>query len=632
MRLLSKIGKSALLVAVGLIFLAYTPLRGENARLKILYWNIQNGMWDGQNDNYARFVDFVRSQDPDICVWCEARTNYQRDTAKAMEPEGVYLPDNWGYLASRYGHKYWYMGAYRDRFPQVVTSRYPIENVQRITGEAPDSIVAHGCGWCRINYEGNVLNIVTVHTWPQKYGFEVPENARKASAARSEGDMCRRREIEYICRHTILSSENAGKENWLMMGDFNAVSRVDAAAYDFAADSPAYLVHDYIAEKTPYVDLVSAMHKGEFCPSTLSGRRIDFMYCTAPLAKRAVCAYIHRDAYTEPVRDVKAGHNFCRPSDHLPIVAEFDFPVKPKARRKKVAAALSKEESYPLTEGCNLRILDDNIWDYSQDTIPPAWQKLGVDCRDDVRSKGFARLVRAHMPDVFTIQEYSEHMHQRLYPLLKQYGYEIADTGKDGNWNNTPVYYLPAKLTLKYDNYVLYTPSAWSNHGSKSYTAVVFTLKESGKNFAVLNTHLWWKSDKACSGSTYARAAQVNLMLAEGEYVRDTFNCPIFVTGDMNCEENTLPIRQWLDAGYVPCYRAATLYGNQDNGHHICSPKDGFSAASRRKGPERSRGAIDHCFIYNAGNTEVRVFDCIQSDYILPLTDHFPNLIDIELK
>ena len=36
--------------------------------LRLLYWNIQNGMWDGQNDNYDRFVEYVKSQDPDICV------------------------------------------------------------------------------------------------------------------------------------------------------------------------------------------------------------------------------------------------------------------------------------------------------------------------------------------------------------------------------------------------------------------------------------------------------------------------------------------------------------------------------------------------------------------------------------
>ena len=31
--------------------------------LKILYWNIQNGMWSDQGDNYDNFVDFVVSED-----------------------------------------------------------------------------------------------------------------------------------------------------------------------------------------------------------------------------------------------------------------------------------------------------------------------------------------------------------------------------------------------------------------------------------------------------------------------------------------------------------------------------------------------------------------------------------------
>ena len=46
-----------------------------------------------------------------------------------------YLVGNWGELAARYGHKYWYVGGHRDNFPQVITSKYPIENVERIVGE-----------------------------------------------------------------------------------------------------------------------------------------------------------------------------------------------------------------------------------------------------------------------------------------------------------------------------------------------------------------------------------------------------------------------------------------------------------------------------------------------------------------
>ena len=44
---------------------------------RILYWNIQDGMWDGQTDNFNRFVQWVQKQSPDICVFAEVRTKRQ---------------------------------------------------------------------------------------------------------------------------------------------------------------------------------------------------------------------------------------------------------------------------------------------------------------------------------------------------------------------------------------------------------------------------------------------------------------------------------------------------------------------------------------------------------------------------
>ena len=37
---------------------------------------------------------------------------------------------------------------------------------------------------------------------------------------------------------------------------------------------------------------------------------------------------------------------------------------------------------FKIAEGADLRILDDNIWDYSKDTIPPKWKAIGEDPRD----------------------------------------------------------------------------------------------------------------------------------------------------------------------------------------------------------------------------------------------------------
>lgn len=169
--------------------------------MRLLYWNIQNGMWSGQGDNYDKFVEWVRAYDPDVCVWCEAQSIYKTGTADKMDVADRYLVGNWGELAARYGHKYWYMGGHRDNYPQVITSKYPIENVERIVGSKPDSVVTHGAGWARI----------------------------------------------------------------------------------------------------------------------------DFVYCTPPLYERITHADVVTDAYTEPVRDPAKLSNFWHPSDHRPIVVDFNM-------------------------------------------------------------------------------------------------------------------------------------------------------------------------------------------------------------------------------------------------------------------------------------------------------------------
>ena len=308
------------------------------------------------------------------------------------------------------------------------------------------------------------------------------------------------------------------------------------------------------------------------------------------------------------------------------MLREGDIP-----RDAHIEGSVEGECLFARAAGSNLRILADNIWDYSRDDIPEAWRLIGEDPRDDVRAPQFAQLVRAFMPDVLDLQEYSLHMHQRFYPLIRRYGYRIAYEGEEP-WNNTPIFYNPETVELVDVNYVLYAPSCWSNIGSKSYTSAVFRKKDTGRRFAVVNPHLWWKSEAAQPGSTYARAAQVRLMMAEAEVLKNKYGCTIFVTGDMNAYEDSLPIRQFIEGGYTPCYKAATDATDNGNGHHICGPKDGYSRTSRRRSPDREKGAIDHCFIYNAQEgVAVKVFDCITARFTVKLTDHYPYLIDAAL-
>ncbi len=317
-----------LLSALMLCGMSIDAAAGKPGKFRLVYWNIQNGMWDGQDDDYQRFTDWVKEQKPDVCVWCEAQPIYNNGTAKHQDALQEWrgderLMDMWKRLGKRYGHKYIYIGGHRDNYPQVVTSRFPLESVARITGN-PDTLVSHGAGWVRLQLADKHVNIVTLHTWPQAYGYNVPTEDRERSKAAFEGDKFRRVEMEYICRHTIGTDPDGAEGYWMMMGDFNSRSRVDNWVYKYPDGDTKLLVHDYIRSETPYIDIINDRDPHSFYSSTWGRSRIDFVYCTPKLSAAVKEAHIHLDSYTRPVRDEKI-KNFYHPSDHRPIIVDFEL-------------------------------------------------------------------------------------------------------------------------------------------------------------------------------------------------------------------------------------------------------------------------------------------------------------------
>lgn len=300
----------------------------QDNQLRVLYWNIQNGMWADQQNRYFNFVKFVKSMDPDVCVWCEAKSLYEDGTMKPLDDNRRYLPEGWPELARKYGHKYTYRAAYRDNYPQVITSKYPITNVQKFYGEKPDSVVVHGGGWVKININGEEVNFVCIHTYPQKYSpkYRNASDAEKAfSAERHDGDAYRAIEVKYVCDHSIKTSPSASDENWIFCGDFNSKSRIDNHFYKFEENDPAFQCQDYILNNTPYIDVIGTMYPGIFCTSNRGNGRPDYFYCTRPLYDRIVEAYIVTTKWTKPERAPEPASSFFVPSDHRPIFVVFDL-------------------------------------------------------------------------------------------------------------------------------------------------------------------------------------------------------------------------------------------------------------------------------------------------------------------
>lgn len=301
---------------------AFNVSSAEGKDLKVLYWNIQNGMWSGQDDDYNAFVSWVKAQKPDVCIWAEAETIYYTGSSKRLPREERYFI--WEKVAPRYGHKYVYVSGHRDGYPQVITSKYPIENVEKIVGDE-ETVVCHGAGWARVRIAGKVLNLVSLHTWPQQNHFNCKGAAPeiiKASAEKGEGDMYRAQELKWICEHTILTDKDAAENLWLMAGDFNAVSPKDNWVYRLPENSTKLLTHKYILENTPYVDVIWERNPRNFYTTTFEKKRIDFVYCSPALYDCMIDAQIVEDYYTRPVRDERV-RSFLNPSDHLPIIVTF---------------------------------------------------------------------------------------------------------------------------------------------------------------------------------------------------------------------------------------------------------------------------------------------------------------------
>ena len=313
--------KFFILVSAAVCMMAAMCSCQSDRDVRLLYWNIQNGMWSDQGNNYDNFVEFVKSQEPDICVWCEAATIYNDGTADKRTGD-KYLPANWDSLAERYGHKYVYLGGWRDNYPQVITSKFPIRNVKRILGDPEKVIVAHGAGWAQIEVAGKTLNIVTLHTWPHPFAYLAED--RQASAAKREGDSYRAREMELICNETIGSVASAKDEYWMMMGDFNSISPIDNFQYNLPLDTCKFFVHNYVRNNTPYLDVIAEKYPGEFITSNHGQSRIDYVYCTQPLYDCIENAEILQDGgWLTIYRDPQNLSNFYHPSDHRPIVVDF---------------------------------------------------------------------------------------------------------------------------------------------------------------------------------------------------------------------------------------------------------------------------------------------------------------------
>jgi exodeoxyribonuclease-3 len=250
-------------------------------KLKLISYNILDGMKMDSTKGKQVFADWIKSYDPDIMALEECN----KFTQASLEE-----------LAHSYGHPY-AINNKETGYPVGITSKYPIVDVRKVTDN-----MTHGFIVCKIRD----LNVIVLHLNPHKY-------------------LKRREEIQTILGYIAASPE---KKKWMIMGDFNSISPLDKERYT-SNKLLARLIE--AQQKNPILDNLADRKELDYevqqrildfglkdtyyekdAAKEYKGTRIDYIYVSKDMLPEVTNVHFIFDDFT-------AHH-----SDHHPVIMEFN--------------------------------------------------------------------------------------------------------------------------------------------------------------------------------------------------------------------------------------------------------------------------------------------------------------------
>lgn len=280
------------------------------------------------------------------------------------------------------------------------------------------------------------------------------------------------------------------------------------------------------------------------------------------------------------------------------------------------------EVLFPLEDRAEVRIMSNNTWNC--DSNAAKWAEKGEDCSAQGRYRGLAAVYMAYEPDVICFQEMTAVMINLLQKELAAHGrtYSLLTYVTGSVKPYTCILYRSDRLTLLEQGHHDFAYGNDAN--SKGYTWGYFEMKESGKRFVALSTHMWWKSESAQAGSDEMRERQAREIVAETKNLTARFGCPVFVMGDFNTRTTTKAFGEFLSGGLSDTFDLATVHADDKNGHHSCN-----SSGYARENPTPYKGnSIDHIMLYNPCGTEILTFEHSRPYFYIRISDHYPLYVD----
>ena len=281
-----------------------------------------------------------------------------------------------------------------------------------------------------------------------------------------------------------------------------------------------------------------------------------------------------------------------------------------------------------------IRLMTHNIW--NRDKNSPEWEAQDFDCSAEARVGGLLRVWQETQPDVIGCQEASALMADLVKEGMP--GYTLI-------WGRfTPILYRTDKLELVDSEFLTYPEAIEGFEGkfndvrSKAYNIGVFRVKDSGKLFIFATTHLWWKRSprpdesepypKTCLPySDEAREYQIELLTTALDRFRAKYNCPAFLVGDLNTGFESKAVQSAIAKGYRHAHDIAVEYADERNGWHYCFP----DVYDMYEEPKPFEEGIDHILVKGEPEGFVRRFERFTPDWYMPVSDHFPAFVDVEM-
>ena len=267
---------------------AYASL-DEAKQLKIISYNVYNGMKLDESEGKQQYIDWAKAQDADIIAWQEMNFFTREKLEK---------------FAAGYGHKYVVLLKESPDdpafFPVAITSKYPIVNVNKVVDN-----LWHGALFADV---GNYHFVIT-HMNPFWTAKRIDE-------------------INLIIDSIKYSRDPNGK--WIIAGDLNSFSPADKADYDKSTlledikekqkkrpilenlvnGQLSYTVQQNLLN-AGYIDALKLKHK-EFI-STAPTKvfydqasvplRYDYIYVSPPLKNNVIDVKVLKDDFTDKYSD-----------------------------------------------------------------------------------------------------------------------------------------------------------------------------------------------------------------------------------------------------------------------------------------------------------------------------------------